>query len=116
MFTGKILLVSLFTFFSFHSPLSAAEDLNVDPLSNISVSKDEIIKSLEMLKKQGKITDADYQKAKKEIAVMTDAQVNGIKDIAVNMVRKDPDKAVELLNAKKIDLKQVEKQAVEVTP
>ena len=90
-----------------------AQDLNVDPLSNLSISKDDIFKSLDNLKKEGKISDADYEKAKLELKAMSDTQVNGMKDTAVNMIRKDPDKAVDLIKGSAIDMKEVEKQAGE---
>ncbi len=98
MLTCKNLLFILLTFFIFNSQLSAAEDLDVDTLSNFSVSKDEILKSLDTLKSQGKISDSDYQKAKKELMGMNDNQVNGIRDKAVELVKKDPKKAADIVN------------------
>jgi len=112
MITGKMLLFTLLSFFMFQSPLSASEleSENVDPLANFTVSKDEISKSLDSLKSSGKISDADYQKAKKELGGMSDSQISAIKETAIGMVRNDPDKAVELVNAKKIDTSAVQKQ------
>lgn len=111
MITGKMLLFTLLSFFLFQSPLSASESEEMaDPLANFTVSKDEIAKSLDNLKASGKISDADYQKAKKELGGMSDTQISAIKETAIGMVRNDPDKAVELVNANKIDTAAVEKQ------
>lgn len=102
MSTGKrffFTAMTLLSFFMFQSNLSAQED--ADPLSNITVSKEDIVKSLDMLKKQGKISEADYQKAKAELMSMSDSQVNGIKESAVDIVKKDPKKAMEMVNPKK---------------
>lgn len=110
MIMGK-LLITLSAFLMFQTPLSANDDLDTDPLVGLSVSKDDIIKSMEALKKQGKISDADFQKAKKELAGMSDSQVNAMTDSAVDIIRKDPDKALGLVNGAKIDVNEVKKQA-----
>jgi PAB1-binding protein PBP1 len=106
----KKILITLMAFFLFQSPLSANDELDVDPLSNINISKEDIIKSLETLKKQGKISDADYEKAKKELSGISDSQIKSITNTAVDVIRKDPDKAVGLVNALKVDTNEVKKQ------
>jgi len=68
----KKTLITLMAFFLFQSPLSANDELDVDPLSNINISKEDIIKSLKILKKKGKISKADYRKAKKELVGISD--------------------------------------------
>ncbi len=118
MSTGKRLFftaMTLLSFVMFQSNLSASEE-DVDTLTQdtMSISKDDIIKSLDSLKKEGKITEDDYQRAKKELLGMSDAQVNGIKKTAEGMVRNNPDKAVDLVKGPKVDVKEVKKQAVEV--
>lgn len=122
MSNGKRLFLTAITvlsFIIFQSSLSASED-NVDtlkdPLTDFKVDKGEILKSLDQLKKDGKINDKDYNDAKKQLMGMNDSQVNGLKDQAINMVRKNPDKAVELYTTKKIDPKKVEQQAKEANP
>lgn len=82
---------------------------DVDPLSNITISKDEISKSLDHLKGQGKISESDYNEAQKELKTMSDSQIESIKDKAIGLIRKDPDKALEIIN-KKIDKKELEKE------
>lgn len=114
MIMGKLLVI-LFTFFLFQSPLSANDNLDTDPLANIKVSKEDILKSMEALKKQGKISEADYQNAKKELEAMSDSQVNSITDTAVDVIKKDPDKAVGLLQGAKIDTNEVKKQVDSVS-
>lgn len=114
MIMGKLLVI-LLTFFLFQSPLSANDNLDVDPLANIKVSKQDIIKSMEALRKQGKISEADFQNAKKELEAMSDTQVNSITDTAVDVIKKDPDKAVGLLQGAKIDSNEVKKQVDSVS-
>jgi hypothetical protein len=60
---------------------------------SLKVSKDDIIKSLEMMKKEGKLSDADYIKTKKELGNMDQSQIDSLNDKAVNFVKKNPEKA-----------------------
>ena len=108
MTSGKLVALTLISFLLFQSPLSASED--VDTLSTIKVSKEDILKSLDGLKKAGKISAADYEAAKKELIGMNDTQIDAIKETAVGVVKNNPEKADELLKAKKIDTKEVKKQ------
>jgi hypothetical protein len=101
MLIRKYLLIVPLAFFLFHTSLSAAEDSGSDKLSNMIVSKDEIVQSLDMLKKSGRISQADYDRAKKELTGMSDTQVSGLTDKALDMVKKDPAKADALVNGKK---------------
>ena len=94
----------------FSSQLLFAEEVNSDPLVGIKMSKSDVMQGLEMLKKEGKISNDDYIKAQKELAGMSDAAIDGMKDKAIAVIRKDPDKAVDLYKAPKVDLKEVEKQ------
>lgn len=111
MFFGKLLAITLLSFCLFQNTVSASEDLDKDPLEGFTVSKEDIIKSLDGLKKMGKISESDYQKAVKELTSMSDAQVSALKETAVGMVRNDPDKAVELVNkGNKIDTEAAKKQ------
>ena len=120
MSMGKRLFLAVLTLFSFvffQANLSASDsDSDVDTLTHdtMSISKEEIIKSLDNLKKQGQITEADYEKTKKELLGMSDSQVNNIKKNAEGIIRNNPDKALELVNQKKIDVKAVEQQASQV--
>lgn len=108
------ILVTLATYLLFQSPIKAADDdLNIDPLAGISVSKEDILKSMEALKKQGKISDADFETAKKELMGMSDAQIGNITETAVQVIRKDPDKAVGLVSGK-VDKAAVMKEAESV--
>lgn len=76
-------------------PVAYAQD-DIDPLSNVKVSKEEIFKSLENLKSQGQISADDYEKAKLQLSGMDANQIEGLNQTAVGMVRNNPDKAVEL--------------------
>jgi predicted neuraminidase len=85
------------------STILNAEELDKDPLIGLSVSKDEIAKTLEDFKKQGKISETEYLNTKKELNGMNESQLSHLNDSAIGMVRNDPDKAVALANMKKID-------------
>ncbi len=95
MVFGKALIITLLSFFLFQGNLSANDDF--DLLSNFQVSKDDISKSLDNLRQMGKISEEDYQKAKKELSGMSNNQVSALKETAVGLVRNDPDKAVGLV-------------------
>lgn len=91
--------VSLFTLLSYPAH-SQAEELEQDPLTNFSVSKEEVLKSLDMLKSNGQISEKDYLAAKQQLSGMNASQISALKETAVGMVRNDPDKAVELSKGK----------------
>ena len=114
MIIGK-LLITLLAFFLFQSPISANDELDGDPLVGIKISKEDILKSMEALKKQGKISEADYQKAIKELEGMNQSQINNITDTAVDVIKKDPDKAMNLLKGEKIDTKALKDQVESVS-
>jgi hypothetical protein len=96
----KYLLITLLIF---TPSLLLAEELLQDPLINFKVSKNEIEQSLELLKKMGKISEEDYQKALKDLKGMDQNKIDSLTENAKDLVRKDPDKALELYQAKKLD-------------
>lgn len=106
----KQILFTFMAFFIFQSPLSANDEQLVNPLSSINISKDDIIKSMEALQKQGKISPADLEKAKRELSGLSDSQIKSITETAMDVIRKDPDKALGLVNAVKLDPDEVKKQ------
>jgi ribosome recycling factor len=67
------------------SPTYAQNNIN-----DIKISKDEIVQSLEMLKKNGSISEEDYQKAKKELGTMNDKQVDSLTMKAKETIKKNP--------------------------
>jgi hypothetical protein len=103
---GKILLLSMCSFAILQTPAKA----ETDPLANITVTKNEVAKSLDNLKKEGKISQKDYDDAQKALVGMSDAHLTAIKEMAVGMARNNPDKAMELVKAPSIDLAEAEKQ------
>jgi hypothetical protein len=109
MIMGKFFFISLFTL-SLSTFAIASDEQLVDPLPNLSISKSEVQKSLENLKNSGKISAADYEVAQKELSTMSDSQLNTIKEKAVGLIRNDPDKALEIAKAPKIDLEEAHKQ------
>lgn len=103
-------LLVLMTFVFQTNVCFGEEDLNIDPLSNVNISKEELAKSMELLRKENKISEADFQKANKELMGMNDVQISALTQTAVGMIRKNPDKAVDLSKADKVDHKEVQKQ------
>lgn len=67
----------------------SAEEVLKDPLDGVKVSKDEISKSLEIMKKEGKISAADYEKAKKELSSMNQNDIDSVNKKAIDLVRKN---------------------------
>ncbi|MBY0413280.1 MAG: hypothetical protein K2Q18_03910, partial [Bdellovibrionales bacterium] len=105
---GKFICSLFFTALLFQNVSSASD--NEDPLQNITVSKAEIDKSLDKMRSDGKISVQDYNSAKKELAGMSDTHVTAIKELAVGMIRNNPDKALELVQAPKVDLEEAQRQ------
>lgn len=104
---GKLLCLGLLTLSLVQSPLMAND---VDPLANITISKSEVLKSLENMKKAGQITQKDFDETVKAVNGMSDQNLAAIKEMAVGMARNDPDKAMALAKAPKIDLVEAESQ------
>lgn len=96
----KLLLLSLLFFTSY---TSYAEEVLKDPLIDVKISKSEIEQSLKMLKQMGKISEEDYQKAMNDLSKMDQNKVDSLTENAKDLVRKDPDKALQLYKDKKFD-------------
>jgi hypothetical protein len=95
---GLRLFLTLLSFVLFQSQIKATDDeLNVDTLSEISISREDIYASLNELRKSGKISEIDYQKAKLELGNQSDTELSKLKDKAANLVKEDPKKAAEML-------------------
>jgi hypothetical protein len=109
MLIKTLTALALFTLTFFSLP-THADEVEADPLAGIQMSKSDVMQGLEMLKKEGKISNDDYVKAQKQLAGMSDSAISGMKDQAVAIIRKDPDKAVELYKAPKVDPNEVQKQ------
>ncbi len=110
----KNAIIAISFFLSFSSIIEAEDNL-ADPLAGFQISKDEIKASLMKLKSEGKVSEADYNKALEELNAMNDGQINAMKDKAVGMVRKNPDKAAELANLKPADSKELESKMKELS-
>lgn len=67
-----------------------AEDLGQASLDSFKVSRVEILQSLEQMKKDGKISDADYIKAKKELGEMDQNKIDGMNKKAKDMIKASP--------------------------
>jgi phage-related minor tail protein len=71
--------------------VSAAPNEDVDTIKQMKISKADILASMEKLRKGGQISEADYQKAKKELEAMNDSQVDGIRNKAIGIIEKNPE-------------------------
>lgn len=108
---GKFICTFIFTAALSQGQVIASDTApEVDPLTNITVSKDEISQSLDKLKKEGKISATDYEAAKKELDGMSPGHVTAIKELAVGMIRNNPDKALELVQSPKVDFEEAKRQ------
>ena len=73
-----------------------AEEKIENPFAGMQVSKDEISQSLDLLKKEGKISEADYLKSKKALSGMNQSQIDGINKKALNIVIDNPHASEEM--------------------
>jgi phage-related minor tail protein len=85
----KLLMMALLMSVIPMSVSAATED--VDTIKQMKISKSDILASMEQLRKGGQISEADYQKAKKELEAMNDSQIDGIKNKAVGIIEKNPE-------------------------
>ena len=65
---------------------------------SMGTSKDDVVKSLDMLKSIGKISASDYDLAVKELKAMDDSKFNQIKANATNMVNSNPEAASKMVD------------------
>lgn len=103
----------LFLFLSLvllHTNTVFAEDDMTNPLSDIKVNKNEIKVSLDKLKADGQISEADYKKALEQLGGINDTQISLMIDAAIGMVKNNPDKAADVVKSKKINTPEVQKQ------
>ena len=92
------------------------DEIKIDPFASFDISKEGILKSLLLLKEKGTISEAEYEKAKKELSTISDAQVKSMTNTAIEIIKKDPDKALDIMNRQKIDFNEVKKQSEIVSP
>lgn len=105
----KYLLLTL-TLISFAAPSMALEE-GVDTISldTMKISKEDIMASLDKLRKGGQISEEDYQKAKKQLEGLSDAQIKGIKDKAVKIVKENPEVVNEAMKSKQMTPEEIKK-------
>ncbi len=99
----RLNILALFCLFSFNCALA-----DEDPLIKVTVSKSEIAQSLEQMKKDGKITEAQYKEASADLNKMNDAHMQALLETAKQMVRHDPNRADNLWKANKLDLEKTQ--------
>jgi len=66
--------------------------------SGVSISKDDISKSLDMLKSNGQFSAADIEREKEALKNMNDKDVNAITKKATDIVKKDPAAAEKMIS------------------
>ena len=69
-----------------------------------------------LLREKGTISEVEYEKAKKELTTFSDAQIKSMTNSAIEIIKKDPDKAIDMMNRMKIDTNEVKKQSEIVSP
>ena len=78
-------------------------DIGTMPMSDFNITKDGMLKSIESLKAQGIISQTDFDKAKKELSGLSDHQLKTITNSAIEIVKKDPKKALGLIDNMKVE-------------
>lgn len=64
-----------------------------DSLDDIKISKEEIATSLEKMRQEGQVSEADYLRTKKELGLMNQTQIDSLNKKAIGIVKKNPAKA-----------------------
>ncbi len=72
-------------------------------MGTLSFTKADIEKSLDKLRQDGQISEVDYLKTKKELALMDQTKINAITQKGIEAVKKNPDQ-------NNIDIEQLEKE------
>ena len=67
-----------------------------DSIGNMKISKEQIANALEIMRSQGKISEEEYLRTKKDLNLMNQGQIDVITKKAVGIAKKDPDKAKKL--------------------
>ena len=81
--------------------MASQSDDDPTPLPTISISKEDILKSVEVLHKQGKISQVELDLARKQLSGLTDEQIQSMTKVATDIIQKDPEKFLDLMNSKK---------------
>ncbi len=101
----KNLLLSSLLFLSFYVSTKANEK---DPLTDIKISKQEILDMVKAMKGSGKITEAQFNATINDLEKMKQEDMDKLLETTKEMVRKDPDKAMEIARDKTLDINKVE--------
>ena len=101
-------LLVMLALFSFTNTIFAEEN-KVVALDQMKISKQDILGSLDQLRKAGQISEEDYQKAKKQLEGMSDSQVKGIQDKAVGIIKENPGVVNEVMESKKVSPEDIKK-------
>ena len=86
------------------------DELEMQAPTNFNISKEEMLKSLVLLKEQGKISEADLEKAKKELSGISNSQIESMTKTAIAIIKQDPEKIHELMTRSKLDTEEINKQ------
>jgi hypothetical protein len=80
-----------------------------DPLTEIKVSKEEILQSLDSLKKSGRISEEEYLQTKKVLLGMDQNQIENINNKAKTTIKTNPKEAQTIFESLEKDLNNVSK-------
>jgi competence protein ComGC len=95
LFILLFLLFSTALFAEEDAAKTMANSVNAS-VNDFKINKDDIRASLENLRKTGKISQADYLNALKELQDMDNNKVEDIKKKALDTINKNPEKALEM--------------------
>jgi hypothetical protein len=111
----KLMILPVFIL-GLNTKICLAEDnsLDTDPLNNFHVSKGEVIKSLDEMKNMRKINEKEYSEAKRELASYDDKKMEDMNNKAKDLIRVNPDKAVEIYKDQNADTGKMHKMASEL--
>ncbi len=92
------------------------DKLQIDPFSNVDVSKEGMLKSLSMLRRNETISEEEYEKAKKELSNTSDAQIKSMTNAAIEIIKKDPNKIIDMMNRKSKEMNEDNKKTEIASP
>lgn len=98
LFVLVLIVLSINVFADSEMESISAMAAETPSLGDIKMNKGDIKKSLEMMKSSGKINNADYLKALKELEAMDDKKMDDLQKQATEMVLKDPAAAQKMLD------------------
>ena len=91
-------------------------DIGAMPMPSLNLNKEGMLKTIESLRAQGKISQIDFEKAKKELLGLSDHQIKTMTETAIEIIKKDPEKALGLIDNMKVENNEVKKEVERISP